>query len=134
MQLLFYASGNDRDKNRLEAALHDAAPGQTIELFTQLDALRERFRFIVEPDSIVVLLAADREELLGMEMLREQFPEIYVILVIPDWRESTVKLAHLLLPRFLSHKADSFTDLVKVLKKMTRTPLLTEKSPLGGKR
>jgi hypothetical protein len=55
-------------------------------------------------------------------MLRELLPEIYVILVIPDWQESTVKLAHLLLPRFLSQKADSFTDLIKVLKKMVRDP------------
>jgi hypothetical protein len=124
MQVLFYASGNDGDKKRLEAALHDAVPGRTIELFTRLDALRERFRLIVEPDSIAVLLAADREELLEMQMLRELFPEIYVILVIPDWRESTVKLAHLLLPRLLSQKTDSFKDLVKVLKKMTRTPLI----------
>jgi hypothetical protein len=122
MQVLFYASRNDRDKNRLETAIHDAIPGRGIELFTRLDALRERFRFIVEPDSIVVLLAADGEELREMQMFRELLPEIYVILVIPDWRENTVKLAHLLLPRFLSQKADSFTDLIKVLKKMVRTP------------
>jgi hypothetical protein len=122
MQLLFYASRNDKDKNRLEAAIHDAVPGRAIELFTRLDTLRERFRFIVEPDSIAVLLAADREELLEIEMLRELLPEIYVILVIPDWQESTVKLAHLLLPRFLSQKADSFTDIIKVLKKMVRGP------------
>jgi hypothetical protein len=120
MQLLFYASGNDRDKKRLEAALHDAAPGQAIEPFTRLDALRERFRSIVEPDSIVVLLAADREELREMQSFRELLTEIYVILVIPDWQESTVKLAHLLLPRYLNQKIDRFTDLVKVLKKMTR--------------
>jgi hypothetical protein len=122
MQVLFYASRNDKDKNRLEAAIHDAIPGQAIELFTRLDALRERFRFIVEPDSIAVLLAADGEELREMQMFRELLPEIYVILVIPDWQESTVKLAHLLLPRFLNQKADSFTDLIKVLKKMVRDP------------
>ena len=122
MQVLFYASRNDEDKNRLEAAVHDAVPGQAIELFTRLDALRERFRFIVEPDSIAVLLATDREELREMQMFHELFPEIYVILVIPDWQESTVNLAHLLLPRFLSQKADSFTDLIQVLKKMARIP------------
>ena len=122
MQLLFYASGNDKDKERLEAAIHDAVPGGAIEHFTRLDDLRERFRSIVEPDSIAVLFAADREELREMQVFRELLPEIYVILVIPDWRESTVKLAHLLLPRFLSHKSDSFTDIGKVLKKMVETP------------
>jgi hypothetical protein len=120
MQVLFYASRNDQDKNRLEAAIHEAVPGRTIEVFTRLDALRERFRFIVEPDSIAVLLAADHEELREMQLFRELLLEIYVILVIPDWQESTVKLAHLLLPRFLSPKEDSFTDIKKVLKKMVR--------------
>jgi hypothetical protein len=118
MQVLFYAGRNDKDKNRLEAAIHEAIPGQAIELFTRLDGLRERFRTIVEPDSIAVLIAADREELREIQAFRELLPEIYVILIIPDWRESTLKLAHLLLPRFLSQKDDSFTDIKKVLKKM----------------
>lgn len=121
MQLLFYASRNDGDKNRLEKAVFKAAPGRTIEFFSGLADLRERFRFIVEPDSIAVLLAADIKELREMQKLRELLPEIYVLLVIPDMKESTVKLAHLLLPRFLIPKTDSFTDLGKVLKKMART-------------
>lgn len=122
MQVLFYASRNDKDKNRLEEALHDAIPGQPIELFTRLDDLRQRFRFIVEPDSIAVLLAANREELIEMQKFRELLPEIYVILVIPDWQESTVKLAYLLLPRLLSQKKDDFTELIQVLKKMVQAP------------
>jgi len=109
MQVLFYASRNDKDKNRLEEALHNAIPGRPIELFTRLDDLRQRFHFIVEPDSIAVLLAANREELIEMQKFRELLPEIYVILVIPDWQESTVKLAYLLLPRLLSQKKDDFT-------------------------
>ncbi|MCX6580707.1 MAG: hypothetical protein NT166_11050 [Candidatus Aminicenantes bacterium] len=120
MQVLFYAGRNHQDKNRLEAAIHEAVPGRTIEVFTRLEDLRERFRFIVEPDSIAVLLADDREELREMQLFRELLREIYVILVIPDWQESTVKLAHLLLPRFLSPKEDSFTDIKEVLKKMVR--------------
>jgi len=122
MQVLFYAGRDDKDKDRLEAALHDAIPQQPIESFTRLEDFRQRFHFIVEPDSIAVLLAADVETLLEMQMFRQLLPEIYVILVIPDWQESTVKLAHRLLPRFLSHKEDSFTDLKKVLKKMARKP------------
>lgn len=121
MQLLFYASKNDKNKKRLEAVIQDAVPDKTIESFTCLDTLRERICLIVEPNSIAVLLASDRDELWEMQMLRELLPEIYVILVIPDWKKSTVNLAHLLLPRFLSQKKDSFTDIKKVIKKMVRT-------------
>jgi hypothetical protein len=122
MQLLFYASRNDKDKKRLEAAIHKALPGHEIELFARLDALRERFCYIVEPDSIAVLLVADLEELTEMQMFRQLLPEIYVVMVIPDWQKSTLKLAHLLLPRFLCQRKDSFKDLTRVLKKMARTP------------
>jgi hypothetical protein len=121
MQLLFYSSKNDKNKKRLEAVIQDAVPYKTIESFTCLDTLRERIRSIVEPNSIAILLASDRDELRKMQMLRELLPEIYVILVIPDWKKSTVSLAHLLLPRFLSQKEDSFANIKKVLKKMVQT-------------
>jgi len=123
MQLLFFSSKNDEAKIRLEKAIVQAVAGRTIEFFSTLDALRERFRFIIEPDSIAVLSAANREELLEMQLFRELLPEIYIILVIPDWKESTVKLARLLLPRFLSRKTDDFKDLSKVIKKMVSSTL-----------
>jgi hypothetical protein len=55
-----------------------------------------------------------------MQLLRGLLTEIYVIVVIPDRKDSTIRLAHLLLPRFLSQKKDNFIDLSKVLNKMYR--------------
>ena len=121
MQLLFYSSKNDKNKKRLESVIQDAVPNKTIESFTCLDTLRERIRLIVEPNSIAVLSASDRDELRRMQILRKLLPEIYVILVIPDWKKSTISLAHLLLPRFLSQKNDSYTNIKRVLKKMVQT-------------
>ncbi len=72
----------------------------------------------VEPDSIAVLAASNREELRQMQMLRSLLPEIYVVLVIPDRRKSTIELAHLLLPRFLSQQESDFEDLKIVLSRM----------------
>ena len=103
---------------RLEAAVNNVIPESKIELFKRLDDLRERLRRPVEPDSITVLSASNREELQQMQMLRRLLPEIYVILVIPDRKKSTIGLAHRLLPRFLSQQNDSFIDLSKVLNKM----------------
>jgi len=118
MQLLFYSSGDDQDEKRLEAAVHKVIPESKIELFKRLDDLRERLRRPVEPDSIAVLSALNREELEQMQVLRRLLVEIYVILVIPDRKKSTIELAHLLLPRFLSHVSSDFTDLKIVLNKM----------------
>jgi hypothetical protein len=121
MKLLFYSSGDDQNKKRLEAAVHQVIPESQIELFKRLEDFRERLRMPIEPDSIAVLSASNREELLQMHLLRGLLTEIYVVLVIPDRKKSTIGLAHLLLPRFLSQQNDNFMDLSKVLKKMYRT-------------
>ncbi len=118
MQLLYYSSGDDLNSGRLEAAVHKAVPEGRIELFRTLDDFRERLRMPVEPDSIAVLLASDREELQKMQLLRGLLTEIYVVLVIPDRKKSTIELAHLLLPRFLSRKDGDFSDLKIVLNRM----------------
>jgi hypothetical protein len=120
MQLLFYSSGDDQNKKRLEAAVHKVIPESKIDLFKRLDDSRERLRRPIEPDSIAVLSASNREELQQMQLLRGLITEIYVIVVIPDRKKSTIELAHLLLPRFLSQKESDFTDLSKVLNKIYR--------------
>jgi hypothetical protein len=120
MQLLFYSSKDDQNKKRLEAAVHKVIPESKIELFKRLGDFRERLRMQIEPDSIAVLLASNREELQQMQLLRGLLTEIYVIAVIPDRKKSTIRLAHLLLPRFLSQKNDDFIDLSKVLNKIYR--------------
>jgi hypothetical protein len=101
MQLLFYSSGDDQNKKRLEAAIHRGIPESHIELFKRLNDFRERLRMPIEADSIAVLSASSREELQQMRRLRALLTEIYVVLVIPDRKKSTIELAHLLLPRFL---------------------------------
>jgi len=118
MRLLIYSSGNDQNKKRLEAAVHKVIPESKIELFKRLDDFRERLRTPIEPDSIAVLSASNRAELQQMQLLRGLLTEIYVVLVIPDRRKSTIELAHFLLPRFLSQKEDDFSDLKIVLNKM----------------
>jgi len=121
MQLLLYSSGDSPNQKRLEAAVQKVIPESQIELFQSLADFGERLRLPVEPDSIAVLSASNREELQRMQLLRALLPEIYIVLVIPDGEEGTIRLAHLLLPRFLSQQKDTFIDLGKVLAKMYRT-------------
>jgi len=118
MQVLFYSSGDDQDEKRLEAAVYEVIPESKIELFKRLDDLRARLRKPVEPDSIAVLSAMNRAELQQMQLLRRLLIEIYIVLVLPDRKKSTIRLAHLLLPRFLSPANSDFTDLKTVLDKM----------------
>jgi hypothetical protein len=121
MQAFFYSSADGQNKKRLEEAVHKAIPENQIERFKTLGEFQQRLRMPVEPDSIAVLFASSREELQRMQALRGLLTEIYVVLVVPDRKTSTIELAHLLLPRFLSQKNDDFADLGKVINKMVRT-------------
>ena len=118
MQLLYYSTSVDPDSKRLEAAVHRAVPAGRIEIFKKLDDLRERLRTPVEPDSVAVLLTSSRKELQDMQSLRGLLTEIYIILVLPDLNKGTIKVAHHLLPRYLSQKGSDFSDLKIVLHKM----------------
>ena len=129
MQLLFYASKNDENENRLAAAIRAVAPGGAVERFVKLEDFRDRLRSIVEPNSIMVLAAVDREELLKMQAFRDMLTEIFIILVLPDRKKGTIKLAHLLRPRFLSQIDDDFIDLNQIVAKMIRTPHGSPPSP-----
>jgi hypothetical protein len=118
MQLFFYSSRDDQNTRRLEAAVRQAVPESQIELFKRLADFRQRLQMPVEPDSVAVLSASNRQELLRLQALRELLTEIYVVLVIPDRKKSTIELAHLLLPRFLSSIESDFKDLSQVVNKM----------------
>jgi hypothetical protein len=122
MKLLLYADKDDENGKRLMAAVYEAIPYQTITIFRRLTAMQELLRTIIEPDSIAVLSAVNQAELKQMQVLREMFAEIFLILVIPDYKKSTIRLAHLLLPRFISQKEDSYSALQEVLKKIVGTP------------
>ncbi|MDD8012823.1 MAG: hypothetical protein PHX05_05030 [Acidobacteriota bacterium] len=132
MQLLFYASKNDENENRLDAAIRSVTPGGTVERFVTLDDFRNRLRSIVEPNSIMVLAAVDREELLEMQAYRDMLTEIFIILVLPDRQESTIKLAHLLRPRFLSQVDDDFSELNQIIAKIIQTPHGPPPSPIAS--
>ena len=118
MQLLFYSSGNDQDAQRLEAAVHKVIPEGRIEHFTKLEVFGDRLRRPVEADSVAVLLTSTRDELEKLRLLRRLLTEIYVVLVLPDLLKGTIKIAHHLLPRFLSKKDSDFADLKVVLNRM----------------
>jgi hypothetical protein len=129
MQILFYASNNNKNENRLAAAIQAATPGRTIERFTSLIDFRERLHRIVEPNSIAVLSVSDRKELKKMQAFSSMLTEIYIILVLPDNKKSTIKLGHLLKPRFLSFVKDDFADLNQIIAKMIQAPHGSPASP-----
>jgi len=128
MNTLFFSSQDDLITRMLKIAVQQAIPISQIEHFDKLDDVEARLRSPIEPDSIAVLSVSNRGELHKLQQLRTLLPEIYVVLIIPDLKKSTLALAHLLLPRFLIQKGSDFKDLIIVLHKMYTNSL----QPKGG--
>jgi hypothetical protein len=120
MRLLFYARPDDRDGKRLQASVYSVIPEKDIEVFRELDDFEARLRAPLDRDSLAVLLAADRQEMERLLTLRDFLRDVHIVLAIPDLEESTLELAHRLLPRFLCKKDNDFSDLEKVLTKVSQ--------------
>ncbi len=130
MNTLFFSSRDDLVTRTLKIAVQQAIPVSQIELFDKLEDMEARLRTPLEPDSIAVLSVSNRAELLKMQLLRRLLPEIYVVLIIPDRKKSTLALAHLLLPRFLIQQGSDFGDLIIVLHKMYTNSLQPKEAAL----
>jgi len=121
MNLLFFTSRDDEKAKEVDAAIREAIPGSKIERYKRVRLLWKRLHQPLDPESIAVLSAYDRKELRKMQILCEWLPEIYVVLIIPDRKEGTIRLAHHLSPRFLSQRSEGVSDLRDVLDKIYRT-------------
>jgi hypothetical protein len=100
--------------------VYSVIPEKDIEVFRELDDFEARLRAPLDRDSLAVLLAADRQEMERLLTLRDFLRDVHIVLAIPDLEESTLELAHRLLPRFLCKKDNDFSDLEKVLTKVSQ--------------
>jgi len=120
MKILFFAKQDDEAGQRLRDAVQRAVPVNCLESYGSLDDFSRRLRAARAGNLVSVLLASDRQELEGMQGLKELLKDTHVILVIPDQEERTVALAHHLLPRFLRLKCGDFKDVESVLGRIVR--------------
>jgi len=120
MRILFFARQDNEAGQRLRDAVQRAVPVNCLESYGSLDDFSRRLRAAKAENLVSVLLASDRQELEGMQGLKELLKDTHVILVIPDQEERTVALAHRLLPRFLRLKSGDFKDVESVLGRIVR--------------
>lgn len=122
MQLLLFASQDGPNDRRLVVAVREALPFRHVQTMKTMNALHTMLCTVIEPESIAVLTASTYAELKQIVALRSLLTEIFVILIVPDKRKNTIRLAHLLLPRFISQTGDSYSELKQVLTKIICTP------------
>ncbi|MHC1744927.1 MAG: hypothetical protein AB9873_18135 [Syntrophobacteraceae bacterium] len=119
MGVLFYAAAGNGFGAKVYQSLVHAVTREGVETFADLDSFSTRLCAFPSCMSIVVLLAATREDLAELRSIKHLLEDTRILLVLPDGDPETVRMAHELTPRFLTYLDGDFSDLSAVLKKMT---------------
>lgn len=103
-----------------QGCLEELARGEGLEVFRSIPGLAARLRGPVEGLRIVVLVAADRQELRELLDLGHLLAKAGVFLIIPEEEAETLALAHSLRPRYLGSLSQAMAEMPAVLGKMVR--------------
>jgi hypothetical protein len=104
MTLFLYAPKTSAPREDIEKILAATImPDGSFEIFRTINDLSRKLRHPKNDLIIVVLLPADREDILDVFNIRHLFRNTRVILVVPDLDKETIALAHRLRPRYLTY-------------------------------
>ncbi|MCB2185296.1 MAG: hypothetical protein KQJ78_02685 [Deltaproteobacteria bacterium] len=103
---------------RLKSALASLGPDYTWEVTETLAQLQDCLMRTSPRPSLAVLLVQDGEHLARLAGLASLWEDLRLIMVLPEFGPGTLKLAHRLGPRFITHMQSDFSDVREVVAKM----------------
>jgi len=120
--IIVYSKSENGIGARLQAAVETVLPRVHVEKFRTISRLSERLHKPPLNFPIVVLLAMNREDLENIVAIQNLLFDSRIVLILPDRKEDTMALGHILRPRFVSYRDSSFKDVGAVLNKMINKP------------
>jgi len=121
MKIIVYAKEGNVKGEFLKELIDGIVPQANMEAYTTISDLSSRLHAPQLEFNIVVLIAADKEDLENILTIKPLLDNIRLILVLPDRQSETVRLGHSLHPRYLSFNDSPASDVVSVLTKMIET-------------
>ena len=120
MKIIFYSSSREDTEKEICEMLKELASEESIEMYQSIEELKQCLKRLFNHETIVILRARDREELLRIVSLSDLLQGLRIILLIPNRDKETISIAHQLRPRFLSNGESDFSDTMSVLQKMVQ--------------
>ncbi|MBN2106816.1 MAG: hypothetical protein JW832_05265 [Deltaproteobacteria bacterium] len=122
MNCIVYEKKSGSIAGQIIGLLRGSAGDNKTELYHSIKALSERLRSSVDGLAVMVLIAADRNDLLNILAVRNLFGLIRVIIILPDREEESVSLGYKLQPRFLTYVNGDVAEVHAVLNKLLALP------------
>jgi hypothetical protein len=136
MNVLLYAARHTESGERLQ---HSIASLGNLGRLTDCWNMKELTRLFQTPaplPEIVVLQAADREDLQRLLPFRFRLEQVFFILILPDAEKETIACGHQLRPRFIAYQDSDFSEIRAVLNRLearlTGFPDRYQPSPCKG--
>jgi hypothetical protein len=118
VDLVFYSPVSGSPEERLQRVIESVIPAWGGAVCRTIDDLSERLLQPKNDLTIAFLLAAKKEDVVGLLPMSNLFRNTRIILIVPDWDKETIAAAHLLRPRLLTYSDSDFAEVFTVLTKM----------------
>jgi hypothetical protein len=118
MKLILYEKARDGITEQLKGMMKSLIAEDRMEVYRTITTLSKRRSRPIDGWGIMVLVAADRNDLLDIFSIRKLFGIIRIIIILPDREEESVRMGHQLQPRFLTYMDEELSEVYSVLRKM----------------
>jgi len=120
MHLIFYEKSIDGIAEQLKQMMKPLIGEDEIKVYNTIPILSKRLSRPIDGRVIMVLVAADRNDLLDIYAIRELFGIIRIIIILPDREDESVRMGYQLQPRFLTYMNEELSEVYSVLRKMLK--------------
>ncbi len=118
MKCIFYEKQSGIIAKKIIGLMNALAVENKTELYHTIKKLSARLSRPVEEKSVVLLIAADRLDLLAVLPMRNLLDDIHVIIILPDREDESVSIGYKLNPSFLTYVNDDLSEVHAILKKL----------------
>jgi len=120
MKLIFYEKVSDGIAEQLKGMMKTLIAEDRMEVYRTITILSKRLSRPIDGQVIMVLVAADRDDLSDIFSIRKLFGSIRIIIILPDREDESVRMGHQLQPRFLTYINGELSEVYSVLRKMLK--------------
>ena len=120
MLLIFYEKASDGIAEQLKGMMKPLIGEDRIKVYHTISILSKRLAQPIDGRVFMVLVAADRNDLLDIYAIRELFGIIRIIIILPDREDESVRMGYQLQPRFLTYMNEELSEVYSVLRKMLK--------------
>jgi hypothetical protein len=120
MNLFFYMPRPGGREDELLSAVAPFVSRGSLEVFSDLQSFAARIRRPKDAPSIALIWNPTQEDLRQIGSMRDFLTGARILLVLADQETETIMLAHKIFPTYIAYVDDGISEIVSVLKRLTR--------------